>query len=51
MGGKYLIALSAEHRKNANLKGGEAVEVDLQLDTEPRLVALPEDFKKPAGKK
>lgn len=45
MGGKYLIALSAEHRKNANLKGGQAVEVDLQLDTEPRIVELPKDFK------
>lgn len=45
MGGKYLIALSAEHRKNANVKGGDELEVDIQLDTEPRITELPKDFK------
>lgn len=44
MSGKYLISLSAENRKNANVKGGDEVEVTLELDTVPRTVTLPEDF-------
>ncbi|MGV3604461.1 MAG: DUF1905 domain-containing protein [Dyadobacter fermentans] len=45
MGGKYLIALSSEHRKNAGVAGGDQVEISLQLDTEPRTVVIPEHFK------
>jgi hypothetical protein len=44
MGGKHLIALSAEHRQKAGVKGGDTVEVDLELDTAPRSVELPEAF-------
>ena len=44
MHGKFLIALSAEHRNKANVKGGDELEVDLELDTAPRTIELPEDF-------
>lgn len=44
MSDQFLISLSAENRKNANVKGGDEVEVDVVLDTEPRTVALPPDF-------
>lgn len=44
MEGKNLIALSAEHRSKAGVKGGDAVEVTLELDTAPRIVEVPEDL-------
>lgn len=46
MGGKFMISLSAENRKNANVKGGDELEITIALDTEPRTVELPQDFKK-----
>ena len=44
MGGKYLIPLSAARRAEAGVKGGDVVEVELTLDTTPRVVELPADF-------
>ncbi len=44
MGGRYLIALSSEHRAAAGVKGGDQIEVGLELDTEPRTVDVPDDF-------
>jgi len=41
MGDKFMISLSAEHRKNANVNGGETVEVSIDLDTVPRTVEIP----------
>lgn len=46
MGGRYLIGFSAEHRKNTGIKGGETHEINLELDTAPRIVELPDDFAK-----
>lgn len=50
MGGKFLIPLSAERRTNAKVKGGDKLEITLELDTEPREVSIPEDFKKALNK-
>ena len=44
MGGRNLIGVSAEHRAAAGVAGGQTVDVDLELDTEPRVVDLPADF-------
>ncbi|MGC4940851.1 YdeI/OmpD-associated family protein [Kribbella sp. DT2] len=44
MGGVYLVGVSAENRAAAGVQGGDEVEVDLELDTEPREVAVPADF-------
>jgi len=44
MGEKFMLSLSAENRKNANVKGGDFVEISVELDTEPRTVELPIDF-------
>ena len=44
MGGQFLIPLSAERRAESGIKGGDAVEVDLALDTQPREVVVPEDL-------
>jgi hypothetical protein len=50
MGGKFLIPLSAERRTNAKVKGGDKLDIFLELDTEPREVIVPEDFKKALNK-
>jgi hypothetical protein len=44
MNDKFMISLSAESRKNANVKGGDTLEVTLELDTESRTVELPPDL-------
>ena len=45
MGGKFLIPLSAERREKANVKGGDQLDVTVSLDTAPRVVEVPGDFK------
>jgi hypothetical protein len=44
MGGKYMLPLSAEHRAGAAVQAGDTVEVEIELDTDPREVSLPADF-------
>ena len=44
MGGVYMVGVSAEHRKGAGVAGGDTVDVDIELDTEPRTVTVPDDF-------
>lgn len=45
MGGKFMIGISADIRSKTGLKGGDEVTVTLELDTQPREVILPADFK------
>lgn len=44
MGGVFMLPISAEVRERAGVAAGDEVEVDLQLDTEPREVEVPADF-------
>lgn len=44
MGGKYMLPLAREHRDAAGVKGGDKVEVSLELDTALREVEVPKDF-------
>lgn len=44
MGDKYMVSLSAENRKNAGVAGGEELEVEIELDTEKREIAVPDDL-------
>jgi hypothetical protein len=44
MGGRYLLPLSAENRAAAGVAAGDEVDVDVELDTEPREVAVPADL-------
>jgi len=44
MGGEYMLPVSAEVRESAGVAAGDEVDVDLELDTEPREVTLPPDF-------
>ena len=43
-GGVYLLPLSAENRAGAGVAAGDEVDVTVELDTEPREVAVPEDL-------
>ncbi|WP_256700638.1 YdeI/OmpD-associated family protein [Paenibacillus sp. P46E] len=45
MGGQFLIPLSAEHRQGAGVSSGDEIEVELELDTEPRELTVPADFR------
>ena len=42
--GDYMISLSAAHRQAAGVSGGEALDVTVELDLEPRTVEVPEDL-------
>ncbi|HKT38617.1 MAG TPA: YdeI/OmpD-associated family protein [Ktedonobacterales bacterium] len=44
MGGVYMLPVSAEVRAGAGIAAGDTVDVDVQLDTEPREVTVPADF-------
>ena len=44
MGGRFLVSCSVENRRAAGVAAGEAVDVELVLDDQPREVVLPEDF-------
>ena len=44
MGDKFMISLSSENRKNANVIGGDTLEVTVVLDTEPRIVEVPSEL-------
>ncbi|TDU91212.1 uncharacterized protein DUF1905 [Kribbella voronezhensis] len=46
MGGKFMIGVSAERRAAAGIEGGDEIDVELELDTAPREVAVPADFAK-----
>jgi hypothetical protein len=50
MGGAFMVGVSAENRKGANVAGGDKIEVTLQLDTEERIVEVPKDFQKALDK-
>jgi hypothetical protein len=43
-GGQFMISRSAENRASAGVAAGDEVEVDIELDTEPREVTVPPDL-------
>ena len=44
MGGASMLPLSAENRQAAGVTAGDAVDVEIELDTEPREVVVPADL-------
>lgn len=44
LGGAYMVGVSAENRAGAGVAGGDEVDVDIELDTAPREVSVPDDF-------
>jgi hypothetical protein len=43
-GGEFKLPISAENREGAGVVAGDEIEITLELDTEPREVAVPDDF-------
>jgi hypothetical protein len=43
MGGRSMLPVSAQIRDGAGIAAGDEVEVDVELDTAPREVSVPED--------
>jgi hypothetical protein len=43
-GETFMLPLSAENRTSAGVAAGDEVDVDVELDTEPREVSAPPDF-------
>ena len=44
MGGRSMLPVSAQIRAEAKIAAGDDVEVDVELDTEPREVSVPADL-------
>ena len=44
IGGEFMLPVSAEIRERAGVAAGDEVDVDIELDTEPREVSVPPDF-------
>lgn len=44
MDGRFMVPLSAERRTAAGVAAGDAIDVDIELDTAPREVDVPADF-------
>ena len=42
--GDYMVGVSAENRAGAGVAGGDVVDVDIELDTAPREVAVPPEL-------
>ncbi len=44
MDGEFMLPISAEHRERAGVEAFDEVDVDIELDTEPRELTVPPDF-------
>ena len=44
MGGVYMVGVSAENRASAGVAGGDEIDVEIELDTEPRVVEVPDEL-------
>lgn len=44
MGGRFMVGVSAEVRQKSGVAGGEELEVEIELDTAPRVLAIPPDL-------
>jgi hypothetical protein len=49
MNGAFMFGVSADNRKNAGVAGGDEVDVEIELDTEPREVNVPADLQEALG--
>ncbi len=44
MGGRFMVGVSADNRAAAGVVAGDEVDVEIELDAAPRVVAVPPDF-------
>jgi Domain of unknown function (DUF1905)/Bacteriocin-protection, YdeI or OmpD-Associated len=50
MGGAFMVGVNAENRDGAKVKGGDIINVTIELDTEERKIEIPGDFQKVLNK-
>ena len=50
MGGTFMVGVSAKVREGAGVAGGDVVDVDIKLDTAPRVLEVPSDLRKALGR-
>jgi hypothetical protein len=46
MGGRFMVGVNAQNREAAGVAGGDTIDVEIELDTAPREVAVPPDLAK-----
>ncbi|HEV7386650.1 MAG TPA: YdeI/OmpD-associated family protein [Phenylobacterium sp.] len=44
MGGRFMVGVSADVRAKSGVKGGDTLDVEIELDTAPRVLEIPADF-------
>ena len=44
MGGNFMVGVSAENRVGAKVKGGDTINVTIEVDTEERVLEIPDIF-------
>ncbi len=44
MGGGFMIGVNAENRMGANISGGDQIDVTIELDTEERIIEVPNEL-------
>ncbi|WP_276355671.1 YdeI/OmpD-associated family protein [Cohnella caldifontis] len=50
MGGRYMLPVSSEHRAGAGVEAGDVIEIELELDDQPREAIVPDDFAEALGR-
>jgi hypothetical protein len=50
MGGVFMLGISEDVRNRAGVQGGDTVDVDVELDTQPREVEVPTELAKALAK-
>jgi Bacteriocin-protection, YdeI or OmpD-Associated/Domain of unknown function (DUF1905) len=50
MGGTYMVGVNAENREAAKVKGGDKIDVTIELDTEARTIEVPAELQKALNK-
>jgi hypothetical protein len=43
--GNFMVGFNADHRAASGLKGGDEVDVEVEVDTQPRVVDVPDDLR------
>lgn len=44
MGGDFMVGVSSENREKTGARGGETYEITIEVDTQPRVVNVPDDL-------
>jgi hypothetical protein len=51
MGGRFMVGVNADNREKCNVAGGDKVDVEIAVDSDPREVSVPADFQAALNRK